>query len=386
MIKETSIVKKKYDVVMAVNYYAPYISGLTEAARIVAESLAAEGKRVLVVAGQHDATLARREVINGVQIYRTPVVFRIGKGLISPLFVPAAIRFGRLARVVNLHMPMIESGAIALGLRGTPIVATYQCDISLPASKFNAFQTRVMDASNSIAMRLSAAVAPSSDDYARSSRLARFMVPPKEVPISPPTRLHADGTPSFRRGGGLHVGFLGRLVEEKGLEYLVEGFRAFAASDARLLIAGDYTNVAGGSVIETVREAMGDDPRIELLGFLGDDELADFYASLDVFVLPSVNSFEAFGIVQVEAMKRGVAAIASDLPGVKTPVEVTGFGRIVRRRNSADITAALEALSESPLDRVAGAAAANAAYSERTTVTQYSALFDAVAARSEAGV
>jgi hypothetical protein len=127
-------VKKKYDVVMAVNYYAPYISGLTEAARIVAEALAAEGKRVLVVAGQHDASLPRRQMINGVQVYRTPVVFRIGKGLISPLFVPAAIRFGRLARVVNLHMPMIESGAIALGLRGTPIVATYQCDISLPAS------------------------------------------------------------------------------------------------------------------------------------------------------------------------------------------------------------------------------------------------------------
>ena len=377
--------KKKYDVVMAVNYYAPYISGLTEAARIVAESLAAQGKRVLVVAGQHDPSLARREVINGVQVYRTPVVFRIGKGLISPMFVPAAIRFGRLARVVNLHMPMIESGAIALGLRGTPIVATYQCDISLPASVFNSFQTRVMDASNALAMRLSAAIAPSSDDYARSSRLARLMVPPKEAPISPPTRLHAEGTPSFRRGTGMHVGFLGRLVEEKGLEYLVEGFRAFDDPDARLLIAGDYAKVAGGSVVETVRSAMGDDRRIELLGFLGDDELADFYASLDVFVLPSVNAFEAFGIVQVEAMKRGVAAIASDLPGVKTPVEATGFGIIVKRRDSAAITDALVALRDAPLDRAAGAAAANAAYSETQTVAEYSALFDRVARAGNGG-
>jgi glycosyltransferase involved in cell wall biosynthesis len=378
-------VKKKYDVVMAVNYYAPYISGLTEAARIVAEALAAEGKRVLVVAGQHDASLPRRQMINGVQVYRTPVVFRIGKGLISPLFVPAAIRFGRLARVVNLHMPMIESGAIALGLRGTPIVATYQCDISLPASVFNSFQTRVMDASNALAMRLSAAIAPSSDDYARSSRLARLMVPPKETPISPPTRLHADGEPSFRRGPGMHVGFLGRLVEEKGLEYLVEGFRAFDDPDARLLIAGDYAKVAGGSVVETVRAAMGDDRRIELLGFLGDDELADFYASLDVFVLPSVNAFEAFGIVQVEAMKRGVAAIASDLPGVKTPVEETGFGVIVKRRDSAAITDALVALRDAPLDRAAGAAAANAAYSDAQTVAEYSALFDRVARAGNGG-
>ena len=377
--------KKKYDVVMAVNYYAPYISGLTEAARIVAESLAAEGKRVLVVAGQHDPGLARREVINGVQVYRTPVVFRIGKGLISPLFVPAAIRFGRLARVVNLHMPMIESGAIALGLRGTPIVATYQCDISLPAGAFNAFQTLVMDTSNALAMRLSAAVAPSSHDYARASRLARYMPPSKETPISPPTRLHETGTPSFRRGPGMHVGFLGRLVEEKGLEYLVEGFRAVDDPDARLLIAGDYTKVAGGSVVDLVREQMGDDTRIELLGFLDDGELADFYASLDVFALPSVNSFEAFGIVQVEAMKRGVAAIASDLPGVKTPVEETGFGIIVRRRSASDITAALTALRESPLDRVAGAAIANERYSDSKTVREYSALFDSLTTRDANG-
>ena len=377
--------KKKYDVVMAVNYYAPYISGLTEAARIVAESLAAEGKRVLVVAGQHDPGLARREVINGVQVYRTPVVFRIGKGLISPLFVPAAIRFGRLARVVNLHMPMIESGAIALGLRGTPIVATYQCDISLPGGAFNAFQTLVMDTSNALAMRLSAAVAPSSHDYARASRLARYMPPSKETPISPPTRLHETGTPSFRRGPGMHVGFLGRLVEEKGLEYLVEGFRAVDDPDARLLIAGDYTKVAGGSVVDLVREQMGDDTRIELLGFLDDGELADFYASLDVFALPSVNSFEAFGIVQVEAMKRGVAAIASDLPGVKTPVEETGFGIIVRRRSASDITAALTALRESPLDRAAGAAIANERYSDSKTVREYSALFDSLTTRDANG-
>ena len=383
--KEVATVNKKYDVVMAVNYYAPYISGLTEAARIVAEALAAQGKRVLVVAGQHEPGLAKREIINGVQVLRTPVLFRIGKGLISPLFVPTAIRFGRLAHVVNLHMPMIESGAIAAGLGKTPIVATYQCDISLPSSAFNSLQTVVMDTSNAIALRLSAAVVPSSDDYARSSRLARFMVAPKEVPISPPTRLHPDGEPTFRRGAGLHVGFLGRLVEEKGLEYLVEGFRAFSDPDARLLIGGDYTKVAGGSVVETVRKLIGDDSRIELLGFLDDNQLADFYASLDVFALPSVNSFEAFGIVQVEAMKRGVAAIASDLPGVKTPVEETGFGVIVERRNAAAITAALTTLAASPPDRVVGAAKANELYSEQKTVREYAALFASLQTRASEG-
>lgn len=373
--------KIKYDVVMVLNYYAPYVSGLTEAARVVAESLAADGKRVFVVAGRHDDSLPTREVINGVEVFRTPVVARVGKGLISPLFIPAAIRFGRLARVVNLHMPMIESGPIAAGLVGTPVVVTYQCDISLPDSAFNRFQTKVMDWSNALAMRLSSAIAPSSDDYARESRLAELIVPPKEVPISPPTRLRSGGSPTYRRGNGMHVGFLGRLVEEKGLEYLVEGFRAFDDPDARLLIAGDYLNVAGGSVVDKVRAQMGDDPRIELLGFLGDEQLGDFYASLDVFALPSVNSFEAFGIVQVEAMKLGVAALASDLPGVRTPVETTGFGVVVKRRSPVAITDGLRSLAESPPDREAGSTAANLVYSDVQTTAEYSALFDRLVAR-----
>lgn len=368
----------EHDIVMALNYYAPYVSGLTEAARLVAEDLAAQGARVLVVTCQHDPGLALQEVVNGVTVVRTPVIGRIGKGLISPTFVATAIRAGRRARVVNLHLPMIESGAIALGLKNTPIVATYQCDISMPKSVLNAVQTRVMDASNGLALRLSAAVAVSSMDYANQSRLAKAMPDARRHAISPPTRTLTDGAPSFRRSKGLHVGFLGRLVEEKGLEYLVQGFRDFADPEARLLIAGDYSNVAGGSVVASVRERMGEDSRIELLGFLSEQQLADFYASLDVFALPSVNSFEAFGIVQVEAMKAGVAALASDLPGVRTPVQTTGFGLVVRRRNANDITAALTQFKQVTPNADEGARAANSEYSREKTVRQYAELFASV--------
>jgi len=138
------------------------------------------------------------------------------------------------------------------------------------------------------------------------------------------------------------VGFLGRLVEEKGIEYLVEAFRSLPRPNARLLIAGNYENVAGGSVVDNVRRAVGGDPRIRLLGFLPEDKLADFYASMDVFALPSINSLEAFGIVQIEAMLAGVPVVVTDLAGLRMPVRNTGFGCIVPPRDSEALAGALE--------------------------------------------
>jgi glycosyltransferase involved in cell wall biosynthesis len=367
----------RYDVVMALTYYAPYVSGLTEAARVVAEELAAQGRRVLVVATRHDRSLPVRETINGVEVRRTGVVARLGKGVISPSFPTTVATAARRAKVLNLHMPLLEAGPIALLTRRTPVVATYQCDVAMAGALVDRLQQAVLDASSSLAFRRSAVVVPSSDDYAAHSRLADRMAGKRHA-IAPPCLDRSGGSPAFRDGPGLHVGFVGRIVEEKGLEFLVEGFRRLDDDSARLLVAGDHTKVAGGSVVERVRAAAGEDPRVRLLGFLPDESLADLYASLDVFALPSVNSFEAFGIVQVEAMMTGVPAIASDLPGVRLPVQRTGFGVVVPPRDPAAIHRALLELRDSPLDREHGAAATRRLYGPGTATREYAELFDSL--------
>jgi len=370
-------VSRDHDVVMALTYYSPYVSGLTEAARVVAEGLAAAGRRVLVVTTRHDPSLPVEERINGVEVRRTPVVARLGKGVISPTFPLAVAAAARRAGVLNLHLPLLEAGPIALLTRRTPVVLTYQCDVSLSADRADRVQQSVMDRTAAIAIRRSAVVVPSSDDYAQHSRLAAEMAG-KSQAIAPACLDRAGGRPTFRDGDGLHVGFVGRIVEEKGLEYLVEGFRRLADPTARLLVAGDHTKVAGGSVVERVRRAAGEDPRVRLLGFLPDESLPDFYASLDVFALPSVNSFEAFGIVQVEAMMTGVPALASDLPGVRIPVRRTGFGVVVPPRDPAAIHRALVELQDHPADRAAGAAETRRWYGAAASIEQYGRLFDSL--------
>jgi glycosyltransferase involved in cell wall biosynthesis len=336
------------DLVVVLTYYSPYVSGLTTAARDVAEGLAARGRKVTVVTTRHERSLPPREIVNGVRVLRAPVLARLGKGTISPQFTALALRATRTAKVANLHLPMLEAGPITRRAH-CPVVLTYQCDVTLPPGLLNTVQGKVIDASSRAAMRAAHSVGVTSEDYARHSRLWPAIEPRMAV-IPPPCPPCPDGAPSYRDGDGPHVGFLGRIVAEKGLEFLVDGFRALADPTARLLIGGEFAK-----------------------------KLADFYASLDVFALPSVNAFEAFGIVQVVAMRAGVPVLASDLPGVRTPVRQTGFGRIVAPGDVPGITDALTRLRDEPLDRVAGAAAASKLYSVESVLDSYEALFDKAA-------
>jgi len=377
---------QRNDLVIVLTYYTPYVSGLTNVARDLAEGLAARGWRVCVVASKHDPALPTHEVVHGVRVVRAPVLARVGKGTIGLNLTRLALREMRRSTVANLHLPLVEAGLLAR-LSPIPVVSTYHCDVSLPTGEgpmllraINTLQHGAIDLSSRIALRRSAAAVVSSEDYARHSRMWSA-IDGTMVAVPPPCPPRAPGRPTYRRGHGFHVGFLGRIVEEKGVEHLVDAFRALDDPDARLLIGGDFEGVAGGSVVETVRRHIGDDPRITMLGFLPDAELDDFYASLDAFALPSVNAFEAFGIVQVVAMMAGVPAVVSDLPGVRTVVENTGFGAVVAPRDVAGLAAALARLRDDPPDRAAGSASAAALYSVESVLDAYDAVFTKAAGR-----
>ena len=57
---------------------------------------------------------------------------------------------------------------------------------------------------------------------------------------------------------------------------------------------------------------------VNFLGGVNDEELIKNYQKANIFVLPSVNSHEAFGVVLLEALSCGVPVIASNLPGVRS--------------------------------------------------------------------
>lgn len=337
---------ERFDVTVVLDYYAPYVSGLTEAARITAEGLAARGWRVAVACAQHDRSLPRRELVGGVWVHRAPVLARLSRGFLAPALPLLVSRLAARSDLLHLHQPMPEAAFVAALRRRAKLATTYHIDAFLPDNPVNRLGMRLADAIARTAIRRADLVIVNSEDQARGSRIWSTIEDRPLRPIPSPCVDRGGGAPTLRQGDGLHIGFLGRIAEDKGLEYLIRAFRQLPDADARLILGGDYEQVAGGSCVEKLRREAGDDPRIRFTGLLRGRAIHDFYASIDVFALPSIS--ESFGIVQVEAMMCGVPAVSTDLPGSRYPVAATGFGRLVPPRDPDALRTALVEVAATP--------------------------------------
>lgn len=335
--------KQKYDLTVALTYYEPYVSGLTHTARCIAEGMVERGWRVAVVAAQHHPDLPRRETIAGVDVYRCPPAVKISRAFVAPSYPVLAARLARNSSIVHLNLPMAEAALVAAGSGRTPVVSMLHIDLYLPPSRFSKALVRASDLTSAAAIRLSDAVVAYSEDQARNSQFWPLMRRRQFAPIAAPCLDRRGGKARYRETNALHVGFLGRIVEDKGIVYLVRAFRRITDPDARLLIGGNYATVAGGSNLAEIKAEIAGDDRIRILGELRGDEVDDFYASIDVFTLPSVA--ESFGIVQAEAMMCGVPSITTDIPGGRYPVAVTGFGRVIPLRDPLALEQAIRELA-----------------------------------------
>ncbi|BCL12357.1 glycosyltransferase family 4 protein [Micromonospora sagamiensis] len=339
---------QQYDLTVALTYYTPYMSGVTHTAKTVAEGMAARGWRVAVVTSQHDRSTPRRETVNGVDVYRAPVLGQITRAQISPAYPLLAGQLARRSSLLHLNLPMAEGSVVARLAGRTPIVSMLHIDLYLPPGRLNRIAVAASDVTSRSALRRSAAVLAYSDDQAHHSKFWPLMREKIYRPIPSPCLDRRGGQPRYRRTGGLHVGFLGRIVEDKGIPYLVRAFRRIADPDARLLIGGNYQTVMGGANLDDIRAEIGADSRVQVLGELRGSEIDDFYASIDVFALPSVA--ESFGIVQAEAMMCGVPSVTTDLPGGRYPVLATQFGRVVPLRDPEALHQAIRELADAPED------------------------------------
>jgi glycosyltransferase involved in cell wall biosynthesis len=347
-------------ILIALTYYRPWVSGLTIYVERLARALVAGGHQVTVLTSQYDRRLPREESVDGVRVRRVPVAFRVSKGVVMPTIGVEATWEVLRHQVVAVHLPQLDAAGIALRARlfGRPSVLTYHCDLLLPKGAVNAVANRVVDFANRMAGNLVNRVIAYTEDYATHSPfLSRYLdrleivPPPVEMQPSTPEQV-GEFIRRHRQTGGPAIGIAARLATEKGVEYLLGALPRILAQhpQAEVLFAGQHENVLGEEHYARRLAPLFEQYQRHwtFLGVLEPGEMSAFYSACDVTVLPSVNSTESFGLVQIESMICGTPVVASNLPGVRQPVRTTGMGEIAPLRDSDALAEAILRILDDP--------------------------------------
>ena len=322
-------------------YYRPWVSGLTIYVERLSKALVEQGHDVTVLTSQYDPQLPRFDVLDSVKIVRIPVALRVSKGVIMPGFGPMAWKLALRTDIIHLHLPQFDAPGVALRGRmlRKPVVLTYHCDLQLPSGTFNKLVDQVVLNMNELAGKLSDAVVTYTRDYGENSPFLSQYIDQKLAIIPPPVTLDPVSDEALARFRGKYklegqqiIGVSARLAAEKGVEVLLRALPSILEEfpNARVLHAGPYQDIIGEEAYAARLAPLFEKYRdhYTLLGTLQGEELAAFYASLDVLNISSLNSTESFGLVQIEAMRNGVPVAACNLPGVRQPVTMTGMGEV----------------------------------------------------------
>ena len=374
-------------ILVTLTYYYPHWTGLTAYAKRLAEGLAQRGHEITVLTSQYLPELKREEIYNGVRILRLPILTHMSRGVLMPGFTGAVNQLAREHDVLQVHTPMLETNLVTrIGLvHGKKTVITHHGDLVMPNNPRDQFIERVTTALMTQGEREAARITVHSCDYADHSKfLSPFrakldcIYPPVEIPEP-----NLEQVAQWRADLGLTenklVGFAGRFVEEKGFDYLLQAIPFVRAKipNVKFLYAGEI-NVVYEHFFDKWKHLVDQErASIVTLGLIREQQqLANFYAMCDVFALPSRT--DCFPSVQIEAMLSGTPVVATNIPGAREVVRVTGMGKLVTPR---DPQALANGLIEALNNRKAftkSRAEIRAVFNTEQTLDEYEALFESL--------
>jgi glycosyltransferase involved in cell wall biosynthesis len=133
------------------------------------------------------------------------------------------------------------------------------------------------------------------------------------------------------------VGFVGRVVREKGIGELTEAWRRLREEfpESHLILVGP-TEAEDPLPLEVEKE-LRLDPRVHLTGLRWDTP--PLFAAMDVVVLPSYR--EGFGVVLLEGAAMALPVVGTDIPGGREALVDGVTGLLVPARNAGALEAAL---------------------------------------------
>jgi glycosyltransferase involved in cell wall biosynthesis len=328
-------------------FYPPVRGGMETVLAALCEGAAGRWHVRAVVAQQGRGT--SRERVHGVEVVRVGTLARALSVSLSPGLARELWR--EPVDCVVLHEPNPPAGVLLALRRPAPrLVVWHHSDIVRPAwanATYGRVQRALYRRADCVIVSAPALAVTEAVGSAR-----RVEVVPYGIALDP---LLAAAPPSngllaaaLARLPRPRVLFVGRLVYYKGLDVLLD---ATAGDGASVVIAGD------GPLEDALRAraaALGSSGRIEFLSGLDDEAIRQLYRECDVFVLPSTERTEAFGLVQLEAMASGLPVVSTSLPtGVPWVNEHEVTGLVVPPSDAPALGASLRRLLDAPALRAA---------------------------------
>ena len=257
-------------------------------------------------------------------------------GSVAPLApdVPAALRTIRALNdeafdVLHVHEPLVPGPSLsAVLMKLAPVVATFHSAGDSAAYRvFNRQLTR-------IASRIDIRVAVSKD----AVELARRYVGGEYEVLFNGIEVDSFAGPDLPRENA--VFYIGRHEPRKGLGVLLDAM-AHLPADVRLWVASEGPETAA------LKDRHRDDPRIEWLGRISDEEKVRRLRTARAFCAPSLRG-ESFGIVLLEAMASSVPVVASRIDGYTNVATHDVDSVLVEPQNPGALAAALARVLADP--------------------------------------
>jgi len=148
-------------------------------------------------------------------------------------------------------------------------------------------------------------------------------------------------SPAEKKPEKFTILFVGQVSLQKGVQYLLQAFKAACLSNAKLVIVGQL-NVD----FQTIYKQYKNDPTIIFYGAVSQEQLVKMYQTASVFVLPSLQ--EGFGMVLLEALSCRVPLICTDHTAGPLLIENNDCGFVVPIRDVGALTAKLLFLYNNP--------------------------------------
>ena len=328
------------------DYYPPTTGGIEQHMNLLCKRLARDVDVTVLVPSRSRRRLQERE--DGVQLLRVP---EFGRYASVPLCPTMPVELRRLRPdIVHIHFPN-PMGDLAYLMSGcqAPLIITYHADII----KQRVFVPSYRPILRWLFDRAQRIIVASAEYMASSQFLGCYRGKCTIIPYGVDLGGLAlrDGeaaaVEALRRSLGIGtplVLFVGVLRYYKGLDVLLQAMAKVRRG--RLVIVGRGPERA---TLEAIAAQLGVAGRVIFTGEVSEARLRVLLHAADVFVLPSIDRCEAFGIAQLEAMACGAPVVSTDLPtGVRFVNRDGETGVLVPPRDPDALAEALNRLSHAP--------------------------------------